>query len=273
MKKKDPRLFEIADWRNHATENECAWIRYIWAWYDRTTLQPLRLLGLSKALSADLCKSHDIFTVVTSGPEELSEDEKRKRQEESKGWIDPSTGKPYVEPPEPVGPFIDEHSVFRNDPPLSGKARKKIIEILPTALELWEEGLLHRWKKIPDKREELSFDKWLERALLDKRDKREEGLDAYLNHPRLRQCSNPECKKWFVVSKTDQMFCQTPASDRPVNSRTGKPSPPCRIVAYQRTEEYKKRTAAKMTKWRKNKDKKQLVEVRPAEPVQKPPSP
>jgi len=262
MTKQDPRLVKIADWRNHATENECAWIRYIWAWYDRNFLWKLRLLDAEKAEFLYQCQTEEIFTTVTSGSKE---DGKRERQEEqSQGWIDPSTGKPYVEPPEPVGPFIDEDAVFRNDPPLSGKARKKIIEILPTAVELWEEGLLHRWKKIPDKRKELSFDKWLELALLVKP---EEGLDAFLNHPRLMQCSNPECKKWFVVSKTDQMFCQTPASDRRINPRTGKPRPPCRIVAYQRTEEYQKRTAAKMAKWREKKE--QRAEVPPAKHIQK----
>ena len=264
MKKNDPRLVKIADWRNHATENEDIWISYIWAWYDRNFLQKLRSLDAEKINFLYLCQTDEIFTTVTSGPKELSEDEKRERQKEQlQGWIDPSTGKPYVEPPEPVGPFLDENGVFRNEPRLSGKARKKIIEILPAVVELWEEGLLHKRKKIPDKWKELSFDKWLELASTRSSSK---GLDAFLDHPRLKRCR--ECKKWFVVSKTDQKFCQTPASDRPVNRRTGKPRPLCRIVAYQRTEEYKEKTAAKMAKWRQKKE--QVANLPPAEPVQKP---
>jgi hypothetical protein len=211
---KNPRLVEIAKWRNHATEDEYTWIRYIWAWYDRNTLQPLRLLQMSKTLFSDLCTSHDIFAAVTSGPEELSEDEKRRRKKKSKGWIDPSTGNPYVEPPDPTGPFMDEHGVFRNDPRISGKARKRIVDILPVIVELWEG----------------------------------DALDQFLNHPRLKRC--PECKRWFVVSKTDQTFCQTPSSDRPINPRTGKPRQPCRLVAYQETEEYRKSTRKKMANWR-----------------------
>jgi hypothetical protein len=214
VKENDPRLVEIANWRNHATENECTWIRYIWAWYDRQIVEPLRRAEMSKANFAAFCSSHEIFTVVTSGQEERSEDEMREKQEESEGWIDPSTGKPYVRPPEPVGPFLDEHGVFRNAPPLSGRSRKKVVEILPAMIELWEKRV----------------------------------LDAFLNHRRLKRC--PECKKWFVISKTDQTFCQTPARDRAINPRTGNPRPVCRIVAYQRTEEYKEKTRKKMANWR-----------------------
>lgn len=249
MEKEDARLVKIAKWRNHATENEYAWIRYIWVWYDSNILQPLRSLELSRSLFADLCKSDEIFTTVTSDREQLSEDEIRERDERFKTWIDPSGGKRYFEPPEPFGPFFDaDNGVFRNDPGLSGASRKRIVEILPVVVELWEESLLHKWKKITAKRKELSFDELLEPGLLDER---EEGLDAFLNHPRLKQC--PVCKKWFVVSKTDQRFCQTPASDRPINRRTGKPRPSCRIVAYQRTQEYKEKTAQKMANWRANK--------------------
>jgi hypothetical protein len=214
MKKKDQRLIKIADWLNHATDNHCTWISYIWLWYDRHALQPLRLLQGSKTLFADLCRSQDIFDAVTSGPEQLSEDQSRERIEQLKDWIDPITGKPYVEPPDPTEPFLDEHGVFRNDPPLSGKARKNIIEILPVIVELWHEGV----------------------------------LDKFLIHPRLKRCS--VCKKWFVVSKTDQMFCQTPARDRLINPRTGKPRQPCRMVAYEETEAYKERTRKKMADWR-----------------------
>jgi hypothetical protein len=221
MKKRDQRLIKIADWLNHAIENERIWIVYIWVWYDRNTLQPLRRLRMSKTLFADLCRSQDIFAAVTSGPEELSEDEKWERKEQLKDWFDPSTRKPYVEPPDPIVPFLDEHGVFRNDLPLSGKARKNIVEILPVIVELWEEGV----------------------------------LDAFLNHQRLKQC--PECNKWFVVSKTDQMFCQTPTTDRLINPRTGKPRQPCRMVAYQETEEYKERTRKKMADWRAAKKAKQ----------------
>lgn len=221
VRKEDPRLVKITDWLNHATENERTWISYIWAWYDRNALQPLRLLRMSKTLFADLCRSQDIFAAVTSGPKEISEDEKREGKELLKNWFDPSTGKPYVEPPDPIGPFLDEHGVFRNDPPLSGKARKNIVEILSVIVGLWEEGT----------------------------------LDAFLNHPRLKRC--PVCKKWFVVSKTDQMFCQTPATDRLINPRTGKPRQPCRMVAYQETEEYKERTRKKMADWRAAKKAKQ----------------
>jgi hypothetical protein len=222
MKSKDQRLIKIADWLNHATENERTWICYIWVWYDRNTLRPLRRLQMSKTLFADLCRSQDLFTAVTSGPEELSEDE-RDGKKQLKDWIDPSTGKPYVEPPDPIGPFLDEHGVFRNDPPLSGKARKNIVEILPVIVELWEDGV----------------------------------LDVFLNHSRLKRC--PVCQKWFVVSKTDQMFCQTPATDRLINPRTGKPRQPCRMVAYQETEEYKERTRKKMADWRAAKKAKQRI--------------
>jgi hypothetical protein len=245
VKKKDRRLAEIAKWRNHATENEYAWIRYIWAWCDSNILQPLRSLELSRTLFADLCKSHDIFTTVTSGLEELSENDIREREERFKSWIDPSSGKRHIETPEPVGPFLDDHGVLRNDPGLSETSRRRIVEILPTVVKLWEESLLRKRKKIVAKRKELSFDEFLEPDLLDER---EEGLDAFLNHPRLKQC--PVCKKWFAVSKTDQRFCQTPASDRPINRRTGKPRPQCCIVAYQRTQEYKEKTRTKMANWR-----------------------
>jgi hypothetical protein len=223
MKENDPRLVEIANWRNHATENEHTWIRYIWAWHRRNVFEPMHMLKLQQDMFSEDCKTGEIFTTVTSWSEGLSEDEKRvveERQGESDEMvkrgevIDPGTGKPFVVEPDPVGPFLDEHGDFRNAPRLSGISRKKIIEILPTVAKLWEQGL----------------------------------LDAFLNHPRLKQC--PVCKVWFVVSKTNQKFCQTRTSDRPVNPHTLKPRPPCRILAYQRTEEYKEKTRKKMANWR-----------------------
>jgi hypothetical protein len=255
VKNKDPRLIKIAKWHNDATENEYTWIMYILVWYDQNIYDQLRLLDFKEVNFLLDCQTDEVFTTVTPELEGLSEKEKREeyqRQSEEQlqrqEVIDYSTGKPYVEQPDPVGPFLD--GAFRNGPPLNGRSRKRIIEILPTVFELRKEGLLHKWK-IPDKWKKLSFDKRLELGLFVKP---QEGLDVFLNHPRLKQCSNPECKKWFVVSKTDQKFCQTAASDRPINPRTGKPRPPCRIVAYQRTPEYRNKTAAKMANWRANKD-------------------
>jgi hypothetical protein len=198
MKKHDPRLVEIANWRNHATENEYTWIIYIWAWHKRNVVEPMRRLELQQAIFSDDCKSGEIFTTVTPWSDGLSEDEKREvaeRQRESDEMVkrgevtDPGTGKPFVVEPDPVGPFLDEHGDFRNAPRLSGMSRKKIIEILPIVANLWEKGL----------------------------------LDAFLNHPRVKRC--PVCKAWFVVSKTDQKFCQTRPSNRPFNPRTHKPRP------------------------------------------------
>jgi len=244
LKRQDPRLFEIADWLTMATANELTWIQLIRRWYYVNFLDELRKLGIEQRLFLDFCKdvcrsgnTTELFNVLTSGPEELSEDEKREIREGLKGWIDPGTGKPlYFEPPEPVLPSLDERGVLHNLPALSENLRQKISKILPVFVGLWEERIREKNKG-----------------------------------PLLRKC--PVCDTYFVPSKKSQMFCQTPASDRPDNPRTGKPRPLCRIVAYQRTEEYKKRTAAKMAKWRKNKDKKQVVEIRPAEPVQEPPSP
>lgn len=270
MKKQDPRLFEIADWLNKATADELVWIRIIRQWYYKNFLDELRKLGIGQRLFLDFCKdvcrtgnTTELFNSFTSVPEELSEDEKREIREGLKGWIDPGTGKPpYFEPPEPVVPFLAERGVLHNLPTLSERSRKKIAKILPVFVELWEERIRGKserqlWEeRIPEESKRLFW----EEPTPEKPEKSK--------RPLLRQC--PVCDTYFVPSRKSQRFCQTPASDRPVNSRTGKPSPPCRIVAYQRTEEYKKRTAAKMAKWRKNKDKKQVVEVRPAEPVQKP---
>ena len=241
MKKQDPRLFTIADWLNKATANELVWIRLIRQWYYKNFLDELRKLQISQTLFLNLCRevcakgdTAELSNSFTSGPEELSEDEKREIREGLKGWIDPGTGKPpYFEPPEPVGPFLDERGVLHNLPTLSETLRQKISKILPVFVELWEERIREKSKR-----------------------------------PLLRQC--PVCDTYFVPSRKSQRFCQTPATDRPINPRTGKPRPLCRIVAYQRTEEYAKRTAAKMAKWRKNRDNDQVVEMRPAESVQKP---
>jgi hypothetical protein len=40
-------------------------------------------------------------------------------------------------------------------------------------------------------------------------------------------------------------------------------------VAYQRTQEYKEKNKQKVTKWRANKERKQVAEVPPAATVQK----
>ena len=247
MKEVDPDLVAIANWRNDETENEYIWISYIFAWYDRMYLQRMHKFDLEDLNFSFVCSTGDIFELLTAGDpnqqEEPSEAEERENQEKPeeplREIIDEWTGKPVVQPPDPVGHFMDANGVFRNAPPLSGKSKKRISEILPIVLPLWRENSVPEWRKA------------------------RRGLDGFLNHPRLKRC--PECKKWFVVSKTDQEFCQY----RPFDRRTGKRRPLCRIVAYQRTQEYKEKNKQKVTKWRANKERKQVAEVTPAATVQK----
>ena len=213
--RKDPSLLKIVDWLNRATANELTWIQLIRMWYYRHFLDQLRHLQRSQAHFLNFCRT---FT-GTSSTDELFDvfTVGPLKEEKREGQQEPKGLIALNELPEPIGPSLDAEGTIQNPPPLSAKSRHKISGILPVFVEVWEERIREKSKG-----------------------------------PLLKQC--PKCETYFIVSRASQKFCQTPARDRPINPRTGKPRPPCRVVAYQGTQEYKKKTARKMAKWRANKD-------------------
>ena len=222
--RKDPRIVTLVDWLNKATEKELDWMGLLGSWYKWRFQDQLRHLYLSQTDFLAYCNNPgdmaEFLSGFTSVPRELSEDERReiqrKTQEHMKDWIDPSTGKLYVEPEEPVGPYLDGNTgIIHNAPALSERSRKKFAQILPVLVSLWQEGI---------------------------RENKE---------PLLRQC--PVCDTWFLPSRKTQRFCDTPPADRPINPRTGKPLRSCRILAYEKTPKYKDKNVRNVTKCRENK--------------------
>lgn len=219
----DPRLYEVADWLNSATEEEQRWSRYIWLWFQDHIQREEKLSYLWKANFVNEVLEEDIFPIIITYlarkplPAFLECGDGALLVAEPGSDLTPGQPGPSVSywTDSQMRLLLDFDEIISDPPdmPTEGSC-KKVAWFILLCCQLWNDRL----------------------------------LDITRCSPRLRHC--PECKKWFIASKTNQTYCtynRGECREVALRGRAGEQS--------ERRERYKQDQKQKMKKLREVKRK------------------
>ncbi len=218
----DPRLYEVADWLNSATEGEQRWSRYIWLWFQDHIQREEKVSDHWKVYFVNEVLGEDIYPMIIAYlageplPAFLEGESRVIVVEPDADWPGgpPGSSKPYWTDSQ-MRLLLDFDELISDLPEIpTEESCKKLARFVILCCQLWNDGL----------------------------------LDITRCSPRLRQCS--ECKKWFIASKTSQIYCtynRGECREVALRGRAGEQS--------ERRERYKQAQKQKMKKLREVKRK------------------